>query len=92
MAESAEEVDPVERDRRFFRAAKEVIGSYDIDRVADGGSTIRLVIGRGWGQGPTHSQHLQAWFTHIPGLKVVMPTTPADAKGLLLSKSSILKG
>ncbi len=47
--------------------------------------TIRLIIGRGWGQGPTHSQNLQAWFTHIPGLKVVMPTTPADAKQLLLA-------
>lgn len=47
--------------------------------------TIRLIIGRGWGQGPTHSQSLQAWFAHIPGLKVVMPATPADAKGLLLS-------
>ncbi|MBC8417538.1 MAG: alpha-ketoacid dehydrogenase subunit beta, partial [Desulfobacterales bacterium] len=47
--------------------------------------TIRLIIGRGWGQGPTHSQNLQAWFAHIPGLKVVMPATPADAKGLLLS-------
>jgi pyruvate dehydrogenase E1 component beta subunit len=47
--------------------------------------TIRLVIGRGWGQGPTHSQNLQAWFSHIPGLKVVMPTTPSDAKGLLLA-------
>jgi len=47
--------------------------------------TIRLIIGRGWGQGPTHSQNLQAWFSHIPGLKVVMPTTPADAKGLLIS-------
>jgi acetoin:2,6-dichlorophenolindophenol oxidoreductase subunit beta len=47
--------------------------------------TIRLVIGRGWGQGPTHSQSLHSWFTHIPGLKVVMPTTPADAKGLLLA-------
>ncbi len=46
--------------------------------------TIRLIIGRGWGQGPTHSQNLQAWFGHIPGLKVVMPTTPHDAKGLLL--------
>lgn len=46
--------------------------------------TIRLIIGRGWGQGPTHSQNLQAWFTHIPGLKVVMPTTPADAKALLI--------
>ena len=47
--------------------------------------TIRLIIGRGWGQGPTHSQNLQAWFAHIPGLKVVMPTTAEDAKGLLLS-------
>src|SRR3990167_11252206 len=45
---------------------------------------IRLIIGRGWGQGPTHSQNLHAWFAHIPGLKVVMPTSPADAKGLLL--------
>lgn len=45
--------------------------------------TIRLILGRGWGQGPTHSQNLQAWFAHIPGLKVVMPTTPEDAKGLL---------
>jgi pyruvate dehydrogenase E1 component beta subunit len=47
--------------------------------------TIRLIIGRGWGQGPTHSQNLQSWFSHIPGLKVVMPTTPSDAKGLLLA-------
>jgi acetoin:2,6-dichlorophenolindophenol oxidoreductase subunit beta len=47
--------------------------------------TIRLIIGRGWGQGPTHAQSLQSWFAHIPGLKVVMPTFPDDAKGLLLS-------
>ncbi len=47
--------------------------------------TIRLILGRGWGQGPTHSQNLQAWFAHIPGLKVVMPTTANDAKGLLMS-------
>lgn len=46
---------------------------------------IRLIMGRGWGQGPTHSQNLQAWFAHIPGLKVVMPTSPFDAKGLLVS-------
>ena len=46
--------------------------------------TIRLILGRGWGQGPTHSQNLQAWFAHIPGLKVVMPATADDAKGLLL--------
>jgi acetoin:2,6-dichlorophenolindophenol oxidoreductase subunit beta len=47
--------------------------------------TIRLIIGRGWGQGPTHSQSLQAWLAHIPGIKVVMPATAYDAKGLLLS-------
>ena len=47
--------------------------------------TIRLIMGRGWGQGPTHSQNLQAWFAHIPGLKVVMPATASDAKGLLIS-------
>jgi pyruvate dehydrogenase E1 component beta subunit len=47
--------------------------------------TVRMSIGRGWGQGPTHSQHFQALFAHIPGLKVVMPTTARDAKGLLLS-------
>ena len=47
--------------------------------------TIRCIIGRGWGQGAQHSQNLQALFTHIPGLKVVMPTTPYDVKGLLIS-------
>jgi len=47
--------------------------------------TVRMIIGRGWGQGPTHSQNLQAWFAHIPGLKVVMPSTAEDAKGLLLA-------
>ena len=46
---------------------------------------IRLIIGRGWGQGPQHSQSLQAIFAHVPGLKVVMPASPRDAKGLLIS-------
>jgi len=46
---------------------------------------MRLIIGRGWGQGAQHSQSLQAWFAHVPGLKVVMPATPYDAKGLLMS-------
>lgn len=46
---------------------------------------IRLIVGRGWGQGPQHSQSLQALFAHIPGLKVALPATPADAKGMLLS-------
>lgn len=47
--------------------------------------TIRLIIGRGWGQGPTHSQNLQAWFNHIPGLKVVAPTFADDAREVLFS-------
>lgn len=46
---------------------------------------IRLIIGRGWGQGPQHSQSLDPWFAHIPGLKVVAPATPNDAKGLLVA-------
>lgn len=46
---------------------------------------IRMIIGRGWGQGPQHSQSLQAWFAHVPGLKVVMPATSYDAKGLLIA-------
>ena len=47
--------------------------------------TIRLITGRGWGQGPTHSQNLHSWFTHIPGLKVVMPAFASDAAALLQS-------
>jgi acetoin:2,6-dichlorophenolindophenol oxidoreductase subunit beta len=46
---------------------------------------IRLVVGRGWGQGAQHSQSLESWFAHIPGLKVVMPSNAYDAKGLLIS-------
>lgn len=49
------------------------------------GLTVRAIIGRGWGQGPQHSQSLQAMFCHVPGLKVVMPATAHDAKGLLMS-------
>ncbi len=48
---------------------------------------IRLIIGRGWGQGPQHSQTLHSLFAHIPGLKVVMPSTAYDAKGLLIAAS-----
>ena len=46
---------------------------------------IKMVIGRGWGQGSQHAQSLESWFGHIPGLKVVMPANPYDAKGLLIS-------
>ena len=46
---------------------------------------VRVILGRGWGQGPQHSQGLQSLFAHVPGLKVVMPASPYDAKGMLLS-------
>jgi pyruvate/2-oxoglutarate/acetoin dehydrogenase E1 component len=46
---------------------------------------VRAVINRGGEQGAQHSQALHAMFMHVPGLKVVMPSTPADAKGLLVS-------
>jgi len=45
---------------------------------------VRVIIGRGWGQGPQHSQSLQAMFAQVPGLKVVMPTTAGDAYHFLL--------
>lgn len=47
--------------------------------------TIRSIIGRGWGSAAQHSQSLQALLAHAPGVKVVMPANPYDAKGLLLS-------
>lgn len=43
---------------------------------------IRNIIGRGWGQGSQHTKTMQSMFGHIPGLKVVMPTTIDDAKGM----------
>ncbi|HLA63347.1 MAG TPA: thiamine pyrophosphate-dependent enzyme, partial [Rhodothermales bacterium] len=45
--------------------------------------TIRAPFGGGIGAGPFHSQSPEAWFCHVPGLKVVIPATPEDAKGLL---------
>lgn len=53
-------------------------GKYSIPLV------VRSVIGRSWGQGSQHSQALQSLFMHIPGLKVVAPATPYDAKGCLI--------
>lgn len=46
---------------------------------------IRLIVGRGWGQGPEHSQSLEAMFALVPGLKVIMPTFPGDAKGMIIA-------
>ncbi|MGN7611097.1 alpha-ketoacid dehydrogenase subunit beta [Magnetococcales bacterium HHB-1] len=55
------------------------VGNYPVPMV------IRAIIGRGWGQSYQHNKTLQSWLAHIPGLKVVMPTTPKDAKGMLKS-------
>jgi pyruvate/2-oxoglutarate/acetoin dehydrogenase E1 component len=44
---------------------------------------VRAMIGKSWGQGAQHSQGLHAMFMHVPGIKVVAPTTPYDAKGCL---------
>ena len=46
---------------------------------------VRMPCGAGVGAGPFHSQTNEAWFTHTPGLKVVYPSNPTDAKGLLLT-------
>ncbi|MBA2497644.1 MAG: dehydrogenase [Acidimicrobiia bacterium] len=46
---------------------------------------LRLPVGGGTGAGPFHSQNVEAWFCHVAGLKVVAPSTPADAKALLLA-------
>lgn len=45
---------------------------------------VRSMIGKSWGQGAQHSQSLYSFFMHVPGLKVVAPTTPYDAKGCLI--------
>ncbi len=47
--------------------------------------TVRLPSGGGFSGGPYHSQNPEGWFMHSPGLKVVAPSTPADAKGLLIA-------
>jgi len=46
---------------------------------------IRMPTGGGVGAGPFHSQSNEAWFTNVPGLKVIYPSTPVDAKGLLIA-------
>ena len=47
--------------------------------------TVRMIINRGGEQGAQHSQALHAWLAHVPGLRVVMPATPADARDLLIA-------
>mgnify|MGYP001560267694 FL=1 len=58
---------------------------YMFDGKASVPLVIRMIVGRGWGQGPQHSQSLQSIFAQVPGLKVVMPATAYDAKGMLMA-------
>ncbi|MBI5902147.1 MAG: alpha-ketoacid dehydrogenase subunit beta [Deltaproteobacteria bacterium] len=71
---------PLSLDQIINHAAK---WSYMFGGRASVPLTIRAIIGRGWGSAAQHSQSLQSILANIPGLKVVMPATPYDAKGLL---------
>ncbi len=59
--------------------------SHMVGGQASPGLTIRAIINRGGEQGAQHSQALHAWFAHVPGLRVVMPATVADARDLLIA-------
>ncbi len=61
--------------------------SHMLGGAASPAVTIRAIINRGGEQGAQHSQALHAWFAHIPGLRVVMPSTPKDARDLLIASA-----
>jgi len=75
----------------FFTIASDMIVNHAAKlRYLSGGKSafpmvIRMKSGAGFSAGCQHSHNLEAWAAHVPGLKVVMPSTPADAKGLLKS-------
>jgi len=75
----------------FFTLASDMIVNHAAKlRYLSGGKTsfplvVRVKSGAGFGAGCQHSHNLEAWVAHCPGLKVVMPATPRDAKGLLKS-------
>ncbi|MDT3442837.1 alpha-ketoacid dehydrogenase subunit beta [Pseudofrankia sp. BMG5.37] len=71
-------------------AADQIINNAAKLRFMTGGRTsapitVRTQVYGGIGTGATHSQSLEAWFMHVPGLKVIVPSTPRDGKGLLTS-------
>ena len=69
-------------------AMEQIVNQAAKHRYMSGGQlkvplTIRTQGGAGWSPGAQHAQQLEAWFVHVPGLKVVFPSTPADVRGLL---------
>jgi pyruvate dehydrogenase E1 component beta subunit len=75
----------------FFAVAMDQVANHAAKlRYMSGGLTpvpmvLRTAVGAGLQVGAQHSQMLEAWLTHVPGLKVVVPSTPSDARGLLAS-------
>jgi acetoin:2,6-dichlorophenolindophenol oxidoreductase subunit beta len=67
---------------QIFNAASKM--SYQFGNNLKCPFVIKVTVGRGWGQGPNHSQSFHSIFTHFPGMKVVLPSNPYDAKGLLV--------
>ena len=67
---------------QIFNAASKM--SYQFGQNLKCPFVIKVTVGRGWGQGPNHSQAFHSVFTHFPGMKVVLPSNPYDAKGLLV--------
>jgi acetoin:2,6-dichlorophenolindophenol oxidoreductase subunit beta len=71
-------------------AMEQIVNQAAKHRYMSGGQltvplTVRTQGGAGWSPGAQHAQQLEAWFVHVPGLKVVFPSTPADVRGLLWS-------
>jgi acetoin:2,6-dichlorophenolindophenol oxidoreductase subunit beta len=71
-------------------AMEQIVSQAAKHRYMSGGQmkvplTIRTQGGAGWSPGAQHAQQLEAWFVHVPGLKVIFPSTPADVRGLLWS-------
>ena len=69
-------------------AMEQIVNQAAKHRYMSGGQvsvplTIRTQGGAGWSPGAQHAQQLEAWFVHVPGLKVVFASTPSDARGLL---------
>jgi pyruvate dehydrogenase E1 component beta subunit len=74
----------------LFLCLNQIANTISSYRYLSGGKikipvVIRAVMGRGWGQGAQHSKSIHSILAHLPGINVVMPTLPSDAKGLLVS-------